>query len=522
MADLKKKHFSQEGKEKAVMFLREEDRPIQKVAWVLNLAFGTLGSWEQGFDEEMRPYRETDGRGKSGKVTIEVVRQVVDKARELTSQNKRIRIKEFTRDLNMNLGRKTVEEILTANDLWKPDTRRRRPLFYRNLCQRIPNGLLSLDGSELEVWVNDEAVKMIVELGVDVGSFCHTGFGIHPSETSKAVIDVLEQHCARWGMPLGVVFDHGSANLSDEVREYLQAHHIEIVPVGPRNPKGNGTDEGAFSQLKKTIGTIRLDTSSPIALVKSVLGVVVSVYVTMRNQMALRHAKGMIPQAQMETPVTDAQQQQERERLARHKASKTAPDANQPKIDMLHWIIGQHGLVPEPAELKRAEHCIRYYDLEAIQKSEAAFLKAVGRDERRQNLSYFFGILRNIQKELDDDRHQEYCRQRYNYQAMLENNRQIEKQRQDQMPSIDDIVQMATAALTTSFASLKRIAIQRCKQSTEKLLQSVRYVGPIQKKILTAIGAMKTLDLNQKEQVWRLIESFLNQKTEAESVTLSS
>jgi len=152
MAGLKKKHFGQEGKEKAVMFLREQGRPIQKVAWVLNLAFGTLGSWEQGFDAQMRPYRETDGRGKSGKVTIEIVRQVVDKARELTSQNKRIRIKEFNRDLNMNLGRKTVEEILTANDLWKPDTRRRRPLFYRSLCQRIPNGLLSLDGSEFTVW----------------------------------------------------------------------------------------------------------------------------------------------------------------------------------------------------------------------------------------------------------------------------------------------------------------------------------------------------------------------------------
>lgn len=472
------------------MFLREQTRPMRTIAWLLKLPFGTLGSWEQGFDEQMQPYRETDGRGKSGKVTIEVVGQVVDKARELTSQNKRIRIKEFTRDLNMNLGRKTVEEILTANGLWKPETRRRRPLFYRNLCQRIPNGLLSLDGSELEVWVNNEAVKMILELGVDVGSFCHTGFGIHQSETSQAVIDVLDQHCARWGTPLGVVFDHGSANLSDDVREYLQAHHIEIVPAGPGNPKGNGTDEGAFSQLKKTIGTIRLDTSSPIALAKSVLSVVVSVYVAMRNQMALRK-NGVVPREQMETPVTEAQQQQERERLARHKASKTAPDVTQPKIDRLHWIIKSHSLAPEPAELKRAEHCIRYYDLEAIQRSEEAFLKAVGRDEIRQNLSYFFGILRNIQKELDDNRHQEYCHQRYNYEVMLENNRQIEEQKQGQTPSMEEVVQTAIAAMATSIAPLKRMAVQRCKQATEKLVQSVRYVGPIKKKYSTSSAPWK-------------------------------
>jgi len=210
-----------------VRFLREKGQPMRTVAWLLNLSFGTLGSWNQEFNEQMQPYRETDGRGKSGKVTIEVVREVVDEAREWKSRNQRIRIKEFTRAVNRNLeldlGRKTVEEILAANDLWKVETRKRRPLFYRNLSQRIPNGLLSLDGSEFTVWVNDEAVKMMVELGVDVGSFCHTGLGIHETETSRTVLDVLDQHCSRWGIPPGVVFDHGSADLSDEVRQYLEA-----------------------------------------------------------------------------------------------------------------------------------------------------------------------------------------------------------------------------------------------------------------------------------------------------------
>jgi len=489
--------------------------PMHTVSWVLNLPFGTLSSWNQGFDEEMRPYRETDGRGKAVKVTVEIVRKVVDKAREQTSRNKRIRIKEFTRtvnrDLKEKLSRKTIEEILTANDLWKADTRRRRPVFYRNLSQRIPNGLLSLDGSEFEVWLNEEVIKMIVELGVDVGSFCHTGFGIHESETSEAVLDVLEQHCARYGIPLGVVFDHGSANLSDEVRQYLEAHHIEIVPAGPANPKGNGTDEGAFSQMKKVIGVIRLDTSSPVALVKSVLNTIISVYVNLRNRMPL-HKNGRVPLAQMEAPAPEAQQEEERERLKKHKASRTAPDPNQEKPDRLHWLIQHHQLTPEPLELKRAEFCIRSRDLEAI-------LKAVNRDERRRNLSYFFGILNNVQKEMDDSRHQEYCRQRYNYEVMLENNRQAEEQKKNETPTIEGIVSLASGALPSPFASLKRMAMARCKGAVEKLLQTVRYVGPIKKKILTAIGARDDLDLAQKEQVWGLIEPLLNQKPQMESVT---
>jgi len=522
----KKKHVAQEGKAKAVTFLREKGQPVRTVAWVLNLSFGTLGSWDQEFNEQMQPYRETDGRGKSGKVTIDVVRQVVDEARKWESLNQRIRIKEFTRavnrELRLDLGRKTVEEILTANDLWKAETRKRRPAFYRNLSQRIPNGLLSLDGSEFTVWINDEAVKMIVELGVDVGSFCHTGFGIHETETSRAVLDVLGQHCSRWGIPLGVVFDHGSANLSDEVRQYLEAHHIEVVPAGPGNPKGNGTDEGAFSQMKRAIGTIRLDTSSPLALVRSVLYAVISVYVKMRNQMALRKTRGVIPQVQMEAPVSEADRQKERKRLLDHQASKNAPDPHQPKLDKLRFFVHHHALTPEPAELKRAEHCIRYYEIEAIHRSEEAFLKAVGRDERRKNLSYFFGILRNIQKEMDNERHAEYCRHRYNYDVMLDIQRQVREQKENEMPTVEGIVSMAIAGVSGSFASLKRMATKQCQQTIEKLLKTARYVGPIKKQILDVIGAKEDLELTQKEKVWALIESLLNQKPEGKSVTLQA
>ena len=72
------------------------------------------------------------------------------------------------------------------------------------------------------VWINDAVEKFIVELGVDVGSFCHTGFGIHRTETAEAVIEALEAHRRQWGVPLGVVFDHGTANLSDDVAQYLK------------------------------------------------------------------------------------------------------------------------------------------------------------------------------------------------------------------------------------------------------------------------------------------------------------
>ncbi len=225
MAGLKKKHFQTQDKEKAVAFLRIRERALHLIAWVLGISVSAMQAWNQEFDEELRPYRKVDNRGKAAKVDIKTVRLVVDKAKECKERGKRLRIRRLARELrgelNLNLGWKTIQDILTANDLYRPKTRQKRPGFYQSLCRGIPNGQLSLDGSELEIILGNQTLKYNVELGVDVDSFCHTGFEVSSTETSYAVLSVLEQHNRQWGRPLAVICDHGSANLSDDVLDYL-------------------------------------------------------------------------------------------------------------------------------------------------------------------------------------------------------------------------------------------------------------------------------------------------------------
>lgn len=503
--------------------MRSKSFAARLIAWVLHLPVGTLFSWDQGFDDQMKPYKILDNRGKSGKLTIEIVRKIVDCAKKIKAEKRRIRIKSFVNiikeQLRLDLGRKTVTEILIANDLWKAETRRRRPRFYQSLCRRMPNGLLSLDGSELVVFINGIGYRYNVELAVDVGSFCHTGCSIADTETADAVIMAIEQHRRQWGDPVGVIFDSGSANLSDEVKTYLKGYGIEMVPVGPGNPKGNGTDEGAFSQMKKTLGPLKIDACSPRALAKSILEMVVSLYIRMRNQMGLRRNEAT-PRAQMQAPVTDEQRQIERKRLVAHNQSRGASDPNQGKVERIQFIIDYNGLVPEEAERKRAENCIRFYDPDAISQSEEAFLKAINRDPRRRSLPYFFGILRNIQQKIDDDHYQTYCRNRYNYESTLKEERRLqEQQKPDEPARVEDIIKMAVQAATRSLRSIKELAVRRVKEWTEELVKSVQYVGPLKKQFIDAIGALGHLDENQKENVWKLIEQFLMPKTGAESVT---
>ena len=274
----------------------------------------------------MKPLKIPDKRGKASKVTLEIVRHICRKAKQLKDQAKRIRIKQFTENLknedDIELSAKTINEILIANDLAAAQSRKKRPQFYQSLCQQIPNGLLSLDGSEFIIWLDNMPFSFNLELAVDVGSFTHTAFSIADTETTEEVIRVLEAHRRQWGTPLGIVCDHGSANLSKDALDYLQAQGIELVAAGPANPKGNGTDEGAFSQMKKALGVIRLDMSSKKALARSVLDALVSVYVYMRNRLCL-HNKDVVPIEQMAMPVGENQRNAERQRFKEYQKNQS-------------------------------------------------------------------------------------------------------------------------------------------------------------------------------------------------------
>ncbi len=145
-------------------------------------------------------------------------------------------------------------DILTANGLRSPQTRRKRPVFYPRLRQKIPNGLVSVDGSEIKIHIDDQIIMLTFEMVVDTNSFAHTAFSISPHEDSDEFIKSMESHCREWCTPMGLVCDSGSANLSDASMNFLNLRDIKIVPAGPSNPKENGTIEGAFSQFKRNVG----------------------------------------------------------------------------------------------------------------------------------------------------------------------------------------------------------------------------------------------------------------------------
>ena len=183
-------------------------------------------------------------------------------------------------------------------------------------------------------------------------------------------------------------------------------------------------------------------------------------------------------------------------------------------------MIERYGFELEAAVLKRAQYSIKFYELEAINETQKAFVKATNKNADRCNLSYFFGILKNIQQQRDQEAIRQYCRKRYNYLRMLDMQRKEDAEQQS--ASIDDIIRMLEKAVTKKSRIVKELAIRRVRDWTHELVKHYSYIGSLKKKLSDALGKLNHLNLEQKKKAWELIEQFLKPKSAEESVTLSS
>jgi len=286
--------------------------------------------------------------------------------------------------------------------------------------------------------------------------------------------------------------------------------------VGPSNPKGNGTDEGAFSQMKKAIGKIQLDLSSPRELARSVLEKLVSLYIKLRNRIPLRNGI-LTPREVIAKPCSETQRDLERGKIKEHLKNKTLSLEDQDKLERLYWLIRYHGITVDLSTLKRAETTIKAYEMEAITAAEKAFVKAVQRKSERKNLSYFFGILRNIQQQRDDLAYKRYCRKQYNEQVMRE--RQQQENDQQKGHSVEGIVKMLVNTVKIPAQYLKALSVKKAHEWTQELMKSYRYPSALKKQFEAVLGKLNDLNLEQKDIIWGLIEMFFENKTMEECVT---
>ena len=237
-----------------------------------------------------------------------------------------------------------------------------------------------------------------------------------------------------------------------------------------------------------------------------ILEKIVSVYVKMRNRVP-RFGEKDIPSESMTSPVPNKEREDIRQRY-RKRSQKTEDPEQKAKLDRLDFIIKNHQLETDEKSLKRGQKCIVSYDLESISKSEEAFLRAIRRNRQRATLPYFFGILKNIQNEMDEAKHENYCRQRYGYEQVLERERE-KREQMDNRPTVESLAGMIKNAVLSRLPDLKNILVGQARRMARDLKKQYCYLEVLRKKVLDALNEISEFTLEQLKKATILIEEVL-------------
>ena len=167
-------------------------------------------------------------------------------------------------------------------------------------------------------------------------------------------------------------------------------------------------------------------------------------------------------------------------------------------MDRLEALLRYHGISPEPAVLNRAQRSIKAYEIKAISAAEEIFIKVVNRHPGKKNLAYFFGILKRIQQERDDEACRRYCSERYNQEVMSRLREQ--HQRPQSSHSVEGIVGMLAQAVKATVQFVKELAIRKAHEWTQELMASYRYPAVLKRKFREAVAGSCRADARAKSK----------------------
>ena len=124
------------------------------------------------------------------------------------------------------------------------------------------------------------------------------------------------------------------------------------------------------------------------------------------------------------------------------------------------------------------------------------------------NLAYFFGILRRIQQEIDDNKYEKYCTEHYNYQQILE--RENEKKKiEENKTTVESVADMLVSVVNCRFREIKDVATRQAKRMIEDLKKQYIYDGVLSRKIADALRKMTELNSTKRKEALELVNQFL-------------
>lgn len=386
----------------------------------MGVSVDTLAQWEK----EQEP--EPSLRGWQVSYSEPMIALVSDLWKAYSSARKKVKISAFMKKLREDWkesdwlvpcpSRKTVEDMLLANGLRQPKTKKRHASPAEKIHLYYPNAQELLDGKEVEVLYKDELYGVNLEFCQDIASTAITGMSVSETENYAAVKKALGEHVDQYGWPLAALTDNRSANLPLAIE--LGNNGRLLIRARPYRPQSRGPIENEFGVFEKKVSRIQINGQTDREIAMSIVELLARTYLRLRNQTPRCSTCPMTPEKLMLYQPSELERQAawralvaERDKRAEQKERALKLSAE--KTELIESVVKEHNLAGDRMLLKKS---LRHVELSAIREAERRFYVASQRDTfdvAKRSTAYFSGIAFNVQQERDGQRRQEMAQRRY-------------------------------------------------------------------------------------------------------------
>jgi transposase InsO family protein len=412
-------HLPPEARSLCVRILRDFQSELSEssIAAEIGVPLSSLRRWDHAAGADFRFPEKPERRGTHRRAGPEDVARVI---KEYLGLEKSMTLEEFTQSFNRlhpdsPLDRKTITRILQAHHLSPIETRRPGEPYHPPFQVYFPGAQAAVDGKVCKVFFRSEPHKgfpVLEEVAIDIASTAILGEALQKRENAEGVQRVLVQAREECAPLLAVLSDNGPANRSAAVGKTIEEEsQVGQIFSFPYHPQTNGHLEGLFGQFVRIAGRIEIDDTSKESLARSIVKTLWRIFIHFHNHSPRARLGGLSPleylrryaalPEEVERAKRGLQKQRERSEALRQKHPRLSDPAFRSLVEGIQKL---HRLEANTEEALRA---LLPYDLRVIQSASHAFLvqsQRDGFDERKRTFAYFLGIVRNKQKEIDQER----------------------------------------------------------------------------------------------------------------------
>lgn len=409
---------------------------------LLGISTHILSHWEK----ENEP-NEREKNNLQGKIRVYSDAQIAfisDQFKLYKANRKKIKMTAFVKHLHKAWkkrswfsappSRKTIEDILFANNLWNPKTLagKKKGSYKAKIAKYAPHIQSVLDGKQVVVHLKDASYCITIEFSKDMATDAIGGYAIGKTEDAELVKQAFLNHCENHQRPKASLTDNGKGNQRAAIE--LGATGTLFIKAMPYRPQTKGQIEGEFGIFERNVSSLRIDNSDNESLVKSVLKIIVETYIKVRNNSPRCSVCPFTPSKLMKSAPdkeyvdTAWQVLQQREQKKREDAEKRA--LREKEFDyLIDSIAAEHRLDGNIYRMKTSLKNIEKSVLRAAEQNFSVYSMRDNFDESKRTMAYFCGICRKLQQKNDQMRKKIIAQKRYSLDDEFRREReQIERE----------------------------------------------------------------------------------------------